>query len=177
METRTQSRIIPCPKCHTQNSLAAPEPGKKYYCSKCNRLVWQEPRKNWIELDDEELTKEEEQLRKILKKNNPKILQWAEARRGHNKWLYGKSSWGRVMLKVRYLVFIIPIRAVAAGESWLQGLLIAFGVFFAFSIVNRILKQYKVNKLADKIEHLESELGGADRIEDEIELTTNRAWQ
>ena len=169
METRAKSRIIPCSKCGAQNSLTAPEPGKKYYCSKCSRLLWQQPRKNWIELEDWELTREEEQLHKILKKNNPKILQWVEARRGHDKWLYGKSSWGRVLLKVRYLVFIIPIRAVAAGESWWQGLLIALAVFFTFSIVDRILRRYKVSKLDDKIKRLESELGGASCIEDEIE--------
>ena len=73
------------------------------------------------------------------------------------------------MLKVRYLVFIIPIRAVAAGGSWLQGLLIALAVFFIFSIIDRILRRHKVSKLDDKIKRLESELGGASCIEDEIE--------
>jgi len=77
------------------------------------------------------------------------------------------------MLKVRYLVFIIPIRAVAEGESWLHGLLIALAVFFAFSIIDRILTRYKVSKLTDKIKRLESQLGGASCIEAEIERVSN----
>ena len=169
METRAKSKIIPCSKCGGQNSITTPEPGEKFYCSKCGRLFWQQPRKNWIELEDWELRLEEKQLHKILEKNNPKILQWVEARRGYDNWSHGKSSWGRVLLKVRYLVFIIPIRAVAEGESLLQGLLIALAVFFTFSIIDRILRRYKVSKLDDKIKRLESALGVARCIKDERE--------
>jgi hypothetical protein len=177
MEFEEQPKIISCQKCHLQNRFGVLESGEKYYCSTCNRKIWQQPRDNWLELEDFELTKEEKLIHTFLQRNNPKILQWANAKLSHDKWLFGKSSWGRVMSKIRFLVFILPIRAVAEGDSWLQWLLIAIGLFIAFSIIDQIVKRYKVNKLANKIELLEIELGGADHIKNLIELTNHRAWQ
>jgi hypothetical protein len=166
---------VQCRKCGAKNELSnLPAPGEKFKCGTCKSLLWQQPRTNWIALEDYEATKEERELLRALDKTNRGIRLWARAHKELTQWSSGKTPLG-FLAWLRWLAFLIPLKAcgrVATGEiAWWQLLLVAFGLFFIVSAIDPIWRRHKVSSLSTKIRQLEHQLGGSNYIRAEIEHT------
>lgn len=136
-------------------------------------LEGEEKRENMIDQTSQEY---HGALRTYLETSGDRrIRRWLELNQELQLLLQGKTPLG-LLAWLRWMAFILPIRAAISGASWWQSLLLALAIFAAVSVIDPAIRRFQIGHLRTAIPKLEAKLNADGILRTEIDRFNSTVW-